>query len=268
MKQCNAKYSSHEWIGKKYNMLTVIEPVHPEGATQWMWKVKCDCGKEKIIKPYSVINGKYVSCGCKRAHQKTNLVHGESHTRLHNTWMSMLNRCNPETEHSDGYGKRGIKVCEEWHDYLNFSAWAKSHGYSDDLTIERIDVNGDYCPENCKWIPFAEQARNRRTTKWVEWQGRTMSLAEAAEIAQLPYKQVHFRLKQGWTLEEALTTPLKHGNSDLFEKCKAIGANYHLVYNRIHVYGWDEESALYTPSLGVGANQFNSQDRKHTGTEK
>lgn len=186
---------------------------------------------------------------------KGSFIHGESKTRLHNTWCGMIDRCNNKKDASyPRYGGRGIKICEEWlNDYRNFAKWARKNGYTDELTIERIDVNGDYCPENCKWATTKEQARNRRTTKWVEWQGRKMSLAEAAEMANLPYKQVHFRIKKGWSLEKALTTPLKHGKSDLHKLCDEKGVNYHTVYSRMS-RGWSVERAINTPMLGIGAN--------------
>jgi hypothetical protein len=122
----------------------------------------------------------------------------------------MNDRCNPNHADSKGYGKRGITICDDWKTYENFAEWARNNGYSDNLTIERIDVNGNYCPENCTWIPLAQQARNRRTTHWVEFNGRRMSLAEACEIAGLPYKQVFERIvKRHWEVEKALTVPMR-----------------------------------------------------------
>ena len=174
--------------------------------------------------------------------KQTNISHHESHTRLHNIWCDVGKRCT----HHERYAGRGISRCKEWDNYETFAKWARENGYNDGLTLERINVNGNYCPENCKWIPLAEQARNRRTTFWVEYNGRKMSLAEAAEIAKLPYKQVHFRIKQGWSIEKALSTPLKK-ESEIHKKCKEIGINYHTVYTRIHQLGWDEEKALNTP---------------------
>jgi hypothetical protein len=162
----------------------------------------------------------------------------------------MNNRCR----HDKQYAGRGIKVCEEWSNYENFAKWARENGFREDLSIERIDVNGDYCPDNCKWIPIEKQARNRTTTKWVEFEGKRMSLAEAAEIVGLPYKQVHFRLKHGWSLEEALYVPLQKGRSDLRKKCDKLGMKYSVVCNRIYTYGWTEEEALSIPIAGKGAN--------------
>lgn len=257
----NAVYNSSEWIGKKYNMLTVIEPINVtlnNGNKQWLWKCRCDCGNEKVLKPLEVIKGHCVSCGCYRLKVvKTScLIHGESHTKLHNIWCGMNSRCDPSHVDAERYGKRGIRVCEEWHDYTKFAEWARSHGYEDGLSIERIDVNGNYCPENCTWIPFPKQARNRRTTRWVEYQGKTMSLAEAAERAGLPYKQVHFRIKHGWTVEAALSTPLIKGKSEMRKKCDAAGVDYNRVMARIQS-GWTEEDALNTPVHPVGANMVN-----------
>lgn len=252
------KYNDSKWIGNKYNMLTVIEAIHDDAQHAWRWRVRCDCGNEKIYQPNKVVRGLIVSCGCYR---KTRLgpnppTHRESHTRLHNIWCGMNSRCDPSHVDAERYGKRGIRVCEEWHDYTKFAEWARSHGYEDGLSIERIDVNGNYCPENCTWIPFPKQARNRRTTRWVEYQGKTMSLAEAAERAGLPYKQVHFRIKHGWTVEAALSTPLIKGKSEMRKKCDAAGVDYNRVMARIQS-GWTEEDALNTPVHPVGANMVN-----------
>ena len=207
-----AVYNSDEWIGKKYNMLTVIEPVHVKNkmGNMWYWKVVCDCGNKKTARPIEVLSGRMKSCGCYRKKKAPwNTRHNESHTRLHNIWCGMIQRCNPENKHSERYGKRGIRVCDEWKTYEKFSAWALENGYSEDMTIERLDVNGNYCPENCAWIPIGKQARNRRTTFWVEYNGEKMSLAEACERANLPYKQVFSRIKvEGWSLGKALSTPI------------------------------------------------------------
>lgn len=176
-------------------------------------------------------------------------LHGESHTRLHNIWCDMHKRC----KHHPMYGGRGIKVCDEWFDYENFAKWARSNGYDDSLTIERIDVNGNYCPQNCKWISFAKQARNRTTTKLVNYRGREMSLAEAAEIAGIPYKLAHARLKKGWSVDRALEEPIKC-KSEPHKKCDELGLNYHSVYNRIRK-GWSEDDAFSFP-FSIGNNQF------------
>lgn len=142
-------------------------------------------------------------------HSPANKSHGESHTKLHNTWCEINKRCNPKNKASKRYGKRGIHICDEWKSYEAFAAWARGNGFREDLTIERIDVNGDYCPENCTWIPMEKQARNRRTTHWVTYEGERMSLAEACERAGLPYKQVFWRMRRaGWPFEKAISVPI------------------------------------------------------------
>lgn len=210
----NAKYNKPEWIGKKYNMLTVIGIEHKvtkSGYNEWWWKVKCDCGKEKSMKAVYVQSGHSKSCGCfrKSGGFMTNLRHNETHTRLHSIWSMMRERCGESNSANERYAGRGIKVCEDWQRYENFAKWARENGYDDTLSIERINNDGDYCPENCKWIPRNLQARNRGTTYWVEYQGRKMSLAEACEIADMPYKQVYARINYlNWPVEKALSIPM------------------------------------------------------------
>lgn len=226
----NAKYNNPEWIGKRFNMLTVVgieHSVNKRGVKEWLWRIKCDCGTEKMMKPWYVESGHNVSCGCFRSSggYMTNLQHGEAHTRLHNIWSNMHERCRPGNCVSHWHGDRGIKVCDEWKDYTEFAKWARENGYNEKLSIERIDNDGDYCPENCKWIKRPLQARNRRTTFWVNWQGRKMSLAEACEIMNVPYKQTFARIRYlGWPIEKALTINLdetrKWKRSERFGKMK------------------------------------------------
>jgi len=183
-------------------------------------------------------------------YERDPIKYADHHSRLHKIWSCMKYRCN----HNKQYAGRGIKVCDEWQLYEGFRDWAKSNGYQDDLTIERIDVNGNYCPSNCKWIPFEEQARNRTTTKWVEYNGVEMSLAEVASLSGVDYKLLHGRLAKGWDLERAISEPTSK-RKELREKCEALGVNYKCVYQRIFKLGWTEEKALNTPFLGIGANQ-------------
>lgn len=226
------KYNDSKWIGQKYNLLTVIEPVHVVGKYSkcWYWKMRCECGNEIVVKPNEVIRGHTKTCG-DNIHRRSphNKSHCESHTRLHNIWCGMNNRCNPNNSNTERYGKRGISICEEWKDYEKFAKWARANGYEDELTIERIDVNKDYSPENCTWIPLAKQARNRTTTHWVEYQGNKMSLAEACERARLPYKQVFFRMRRaGWTFEKAISTPIgaEIGQHESVHNCIICGKEF------------------------------------------
>ena len=231
-------YNKPEWIGKKFHMLTVHEPVHVTNkmGNMWYWNVRCDCGTEKGMRPIEIIDGHNVSCGCYvRTREVWNKSHGESHTRLHNIWLGMIGRCKPENAMALRYGKRGIKVCDEWKDYETFAAWARSNGYADNLTIERIDVNGNYEPGNCTWITLEKQARNRRTTHRVMYKGKEMSLAEACEIAGVPYKRAFNRIKQqGWTLDEALAER-KNGVVHYKKKvCKCKGCGNEFISETVN----------------------------------
>lgn len=208
----NAKYNDKGYIGQRFGSLVVKDIKHePTGKPYWwMWLCKCDCGKEKWMRPDFVSSGHSKTCGCGRRFSGA-ITHGESKTRLYMIWRRMVERCNPNIHYakfSYRYAGRGIRVCDEWQDYVTFAAWAKANGYDDTKSIERIDNDGNYCPENCKWIERGKQARNRGTTFWVEYQGRRMSLAEACEIAGMPYKQVFARLKWNWPLEKALSIPI------------------------------------------------------------
>lgn len=221
----NAKYNNPGFIGKKFGKLTVLGIQHTlHGKYKyWLWHCACDCGNECFLRGAYVYSGHTSSCGCARKENKTNLQHGETKTRLHSIWSGMRMRCTPGNSIAKWHGDRGITVCDEWKDYTKFAEWAKENGYMDDLSIERIDNNGDYCPENCKWIKRPLQARNRRTTMYVDYCGERISLAEACERANVPYKQTWARIKKlGWKPEDALTIAMnetrKWKRSDRF--CK------------------------------------------------
>ena len=209
----NAKYNNPEWIGKKINSLTVLSAVNVKNSCgkQWYWMCKCDCGNVKLMKACYVTSGHSKTCGCGKTYRGA-VKHKEIHERLYTIWSHMIQRCECDTEASkkrDSYKRycgRGIKVCDEWHNYTTFAKWARDNGYEDDLSIERIDNDGNYCPENCKWIKRSLQARNRGTTLWVEYQGKKMSLAEACEITHTSYKRAFQRIKyMNWPVEEALS---------------------------------------------------------------
>ncbi len=171
--------------------------------------------------------------------------------RLWNIWNGMKKRCLFENDvRYPQYGGRGIKLDSGWAKSFDvFADWAFANGYDDDLTIERVDVNGDYCPDNCKWIPLREQAYNRQDTIWVDYNGEHIQLRKICEMKHLHYDAIHNRItKMGWDAEKAIDTPLYSSKESLLSKCKAVGANYYTVHDRITKLGWTEEEALSVPT--------------------
>jgi hypothetical protein len=199
--------------GQKFGKLTVVEKAGNNKQGKQMWVCKCDCGKIKS-KPaltYELKSGKVKSCGCLyfESNKERNKTHGLTHSRLYQVWQGVISRCYYiKNAAFKNYGGRGITVCEEWRNsFESFYEWAMSHGYSDELTLDRINVNGNYCPKNCRWVSMKEQQNNRRNNKIVSYKNKEYTIAQLAEKLNLSSETLRWRLNNGWDKEDLSLPP-------------------------------------------------------------
>lgn len=197
-------------IGLRYGRLIVIAE-SPSVNSRSMWLCRCDCGKEKVISGECLQSGKTQSCGCLylESASKLNKKHGMCNTRLFYIWQSMRHRCTIKNDRAyKNYGARGIKVCEEWSkDFMNFYNWAMNNGYTDKLTIDRIDSNGNYEPSNCRWVDMIVQGNNRRGVHIVEYHGKKDTLSNMCRTLNLNVKTIGARMrKRNISFEQAVDT--------------------------------------------------------------
>lgn len=203
--------------GKTFGRLRVIEQDMSASSHEAKWLCECTCGKRISTYGSGLRSGNTRSCGCLRKEIASNnfRTHGKSKERLYNAWLMMTQRTtNPKNDAYHNYGGKGIKVCEAWRDYETFRSWAYSTGYDENAphqgcTIERIDNDGDYTPENCRWIPMSEQSRNTCRNRMLTFEGETRILNDWAKKTGIPSGSIRRRLKDGWTVEKALTVPIR-----------------------------------------------------------
>lgn len=199
-------------IGKRFEKIFVLSFSHKDNRGKKYYKCLCDCGKEKIIRGDCL--NKTKSCGCIRISKLRELVttHNSSRTRLYRIHKAIISRCYRKSAiNYKLYGERGIRVCEDWlKNFMSFKKWAISSGYKDNLTIDRIDVNGNYCPENCRWSTEKEQANNRRSNRMLSFNKKTLNMEEWSDKTGVENYNIYNRLKRGWSIEKTLTTPVKH----------------------------------------------------------
>jgi len=207
-------YKYEASAGEKYGRLTLIKET-VRTSKKHMWLCKCDCGKTVEVSIYQLKDGICKSCGCLRDEIATQRCydmsrHSMARTRMYNVWGGMIARCgNPNSKDYRNYGGRGIKVCDDWKDFCKFHEWAIANGYEDNLSIDRINVNGNYEPNNCRWIPLREQNANKRNNVLVEYKGETHCLREWSKILGKPYVTLHRRIrKHGWSIDKAFETPI------------------------------------------------------------
>lgn len=217
----HGKYDSKDWVGRRFGHLEIIGAYNKKNRT---FPCKCDCGNVKNVRAVELSGGATKSCGvnciARRMESKT---FGCTNRRIAGIWYGMHERCYSQKSTSyKYYGARGISICDEWiDDYKAFQDWALAHGYRDDLTIDRIDNDGNYCPENCRWATMKEQMANQRPRSKFKRSpynriakfrytinGQTKNLKEWCDIYKVQYPTTVYRIKtKGMSAEEALTAP-------------------------------------------------------------
>ena len=213
-----------DMTGQRFGRLTVVERVGIAPSGHALWLCECDCGNRHTVSSNQLKSGTK-SCGClqkERAtfaakkrkcaqfHKKYDI--GKDNYRLRQCYKDMVNRCyKVNNKNYKNYGYRGIKVCSEWlNDFYSFRDWALTNGYADDLTLDRINVDENYAPSNCRWVTPKAQNNNRRNNVVVTYNGETMTLHELSErYTDVGYKTLWARINAGWNLRDAIETPVR-----------------------------------------------------------
>lgn len=247
-------------IGKKFGKWTIISFSYKDKYNHPFYKCKCECGCIKDVDIYRLKYGHSLACSRCRYNEKTVPLYIK---RLRRIYHNIKQRCyNPKSPKYKDYGGRGVVVCEDWKNNSNlFIEWALNNGYKDEYTIDRIDNNGNYCPENCRWSDIETQANNKRTNHYLFYKGKTYTVSSFCKTFNLNRLVISQRINRyGYDNPELLLKKSLSGykNRKLFatingkkksivEWCEQLKINYSSVYNRIHRYGFSPEKAITTP---------------------
>ena len=250
--------------GKKFGRLTAIKRVGADKQRRSLWLCKCECGNKTKIRLPNLTTGITKSCGClqkdivaERLWKHGLSVDANGNTpRLYGIWRNMKQRCfNSKASKYYLYGGKNIKVYKEWLEYKPFHEWALSNGYKDNLTIDRIDGDKDYCPENCRWATRKQQSRNTSQNHLITYRGRTKTLAGWAEELGIKQRTLSSRLLDyGWNIKKAFIAPVGQHNKriatykgetkSLSEWADVLGISYKLLYKRVYTRGWSIDRAF------------------------
>lgn len=211
------KFDVNDIIGKKFGQLTVLSYDHKEqifiknnvkNGYKYFYLCLCKCGNKTLVSRYHLIYKHTQSCGC-----ITN-IHNLSNSRIFKIFQGMKQRCyNPNTYKYKIYGGRGISICDEWlNNFKSFYNWSIENGYRNNFSIDRIDVNGNYEPSNCRWVDNKAQSNNRRNNHLLTFKNETHSINEWAKILNVKRETLKTRLALGWSIERTLTTPIRPRN--------------------------------------------------------
>ena len=196
-------------IGDRFDRLVVLRLSRRTPRKYFVW-CQCDCGNIKEFCTSDLVSGRVHSCGCFA--KEILIKRGENkikERKLHEVFLSIKKRCNnPRSNAYKNYGGRGIKVCDEWGDrkfgYRRFEKWALENGYKQGLSIDRIDVNGNYCPENCRWVDWKTQCNNKRVNRYFFVNGEKLTIAQIADKFGIDYALIKCRVRRGWSIDDAL----------------------------------------------------------------
>lgn len=206
MESIEKKFRGVNLIGAQFGRWTVVEFAGRGRKSEALWRVKCECGNERDLGAHILKYGGSLSCGCLRLERIT--THGKTHTAEFKIWDGMKQRCHCPTDPGyERYGGRGIFVCQRWRD--SFEAFLADMGTRPEgCSIDRIDNDGPYSPDNCRWATPKQQQRNRRANRMFTINGETRCMSEWAEAFGVDYKTLKARIRQGWEINDALNRPM------------------------------------------------------------
>jgi hypothetical protein len=216
-KTCGKCPKFKDMTNKRFGRLLVIKPsTYNIKQRCWYWECNCDCGNICIVNGCSLRNGDTQSCGCFKVDCIKNrfTTHGKSNSDLIHVHAAIKQRCNnPKNKEYKNYGGRGITICPEWENFEIFYKWAIDNEYAKGLTIDRIDNDGSYEPNNCRWTTCKEQSNNQRRNRLITFEGKTLTLTQWASLKEIKLSTLVSRLDYlKWSIEKALTTPVQKQN--------------------------------------------------------
>lgn len=247
-----------DYIGMMFGRWTIIGDyirTSKYGHRKYLCKCSCEKGTERYVDIQNLKSGKSVSCGCLTVEVVKNhfTTHGETKTRLHKIWCNMRSRCNnPNVNCYKNYGGRGIRVCDEWSSsYEAFRNWALSHGYRDNLTIDRIDNDGNYEPSNCRWVDNKTQCNNRRSNVLLEMNGIKKNATEWGVELGIKPSVIQARVRSGITNEQIFS-------KDRLNKIITIEHNgeIHTISEWSKITGINRATIWYRYNKGLTTNEI------------